>query len=102
MFISSRAKVGLFSFLSFLLLFDLYVVHGQVSETITDHVQQQNKINSIKINNIVTSDNIEQPADSESVVISKKITNLNSKYVTQSTITSGPAVGLYQKKSEYT
>lgn len=100
MFVSLRAKVRLFSLLSFLLLFDSCVVHGQVSDTIADHAQQQNKVNSIKINNIVTSDNTEKTTDSDSVVISKKITNLNSKYVTQSPITSGPAVGLYQKKSK--
>lgn len=64
---------------------------------------QNNKINSIKVNKIVTSDSVEQPADSDRIVIGNRNVNLNSKYVTQSAVTSGPSVGLYMgsKKSEY-
>lgn len=64
---------------------------------------QNNKINSIKVNKIVTSDSVEQPADSDRIVLGNRNVNLNSKYVTQSAVTSGPSVGLYMgpKKSEY-
>lgn len=63
---------------------------------------QNSKINSIKVNNIVTSDSIEQPADTDRV-LSKKYTSLNSKYVTQSPVTSDSSAGLFKgsKKSEY-
>lgn len=103
MFISSRRKSGLFCLLSFLLIV-VSSVDGQLDDNAANkNGQQNNKINSIKVNKIVTSDSIEQPADSDRVVLSKKYTNLNSKYVTQSSATSGPRVGLYMgpKKSEY-
>lgn len=103
MFISSRRKSGLFCLLSFLLIV-ISSVDGQLDDNAANkNGQQNNKINSIKVNKIVTSDSIEQPADSDRVVLSKKYTNLNSKYVTQSSVTSGPRVGLYMgpKKSEY-
>jgi hypothetical protein len=102
MFTSSRCKGGLFCFLSFLL-----IVNGQLADesiVANKNGQQNNKVNSIKVNRIVTSDSIEQPADSDSRVVStKKYTNLNSKYVTQSSVTSGMTIGLYtgSKKSKY-
>lgn len=104
MFISSRRKSGLFCLLSFLFII-VSSVNGQLDENAANkNGLQNNKINSIKVNKIVTSDSIEQPADNDRVVLSKKYSNLNSKYVTQSTVTSGPRVGLYMgpKKSEYT
>lgn len=101
MFISSRHKSGLFCLFSLLLV----AVDGQLDESVAvnQNGQQNNKVNSIKVNKIVTSDSVEQPADSDRVVLSKKYTSLNSKYVTQSSVTSGSNVGLYlgSKKSEY-
>ena len=103
MFISSRCKSGLFCLLSFLLIV-ISSVDGQLlDENAANKNGQQIKINSIKVNKIVTSDSIEQPAsDSDRVVLNKKYSSLNSKYVTQSSETSGPSVGLYMgpKKSE--
>lgn len=103
MFISSRCKSGLFCFLS-LLLFVVISVDGQLlDENAANKNGQEVKINSIKVNKIVTSDSLEQPAsDSDRVVLSKKYTSLNSKYVTQSPETSGLNVGLFMgpKKSE--
>lgn len=102
MFISSRCKGGLFCLLSFL-LFALSSVSGQLDDQLAaKHGQQNSKVNSLKVNKIVTSDSIEPPADTDRVVLSEKYANLNSKYVTQSTVTSGPNVGLYMgpKKSE--
>lgn len=62
---------------------------------------QVNKINSIKVNKIVTSDSVEQPADSDRVVYNKKYSNLNNKYVTQSSVTSDlHGINLGSKKSE--
>lgn len=68
----------------------------------TQNGQQNNKINSIKMNKIVTSDSVEQPADSDRVALSKEYTNVNSKYVTNSPVTSDQNIGLYvgSKKSE--
>lgn len=100
MFISSRCKGGLFCLLSFLLV-AISSVGGQLMDESKNG--QNNKINSIKVNKIVTSDSVEQPADSDRTVIGNRNVNLNSKYVTQSAVTSGPSVGLYMgsKKSEY-
>lgn len=101
MFISSRCKGGLFCLFSFLLIASSAV--GQlVDEGPKNGSPQNSKINSIKVNNIVTSDSIEQPADTDRV-LSKKYTSLNSKYVTQSPVTSDSSVGLFKgsKKSEY-
>lgn len=105
MFISSRCKSGLFCLLS-LLLIALSSADGQlVDETAAiNNGPQSSKTNSIKVNKIVTSDSIEQPAESsDSLVLSKKYNNLNNKYVTQSSVTSDPSDGLYKgsKKSEY-
>jgi hypothetical protein len=102
MFISSRCKSGLFCFL-YLLFNAISTIDGQLgddSPAITNG-QQNNKVNSIKVNKIVTS--VEQPADSDRVVYNKKYSSLNSKYVTQSTVTSDPYAGINQgsKKSEY-
>lgn len=103
MFISSRCKGGLFCLLSFLLI-AVSCVDGQLVDesAASKNGQQNSKVNSIKVNKIVLSDNVEQPADSDRVVLSKKYSSVNSKYVTQSSVTSGPNVGLYMgpKKSE--
>lgn len=102
MFISSRLKGGLFCLLSFVLI-AITSVDGQFGDEIKNG-QQNNKVNSIKVNKIVTSDSVEQPADSDRVVYSnKKYSSLNSKYVTQSTVTSDPngGINLGSKKSEY-
>lgn len=98
MFISSRCKGGLFCLLSFVLF---AISSGQLVDESKNG--QNNKINSIKVNKIVTSDSVEQPADSDRIVLGNRNVNLNSKYVTQSAVTSGPSVGLYMgpKKSEY-
>lgn len=104
MFISSRFKGGLFCLLSFLLI-TLSSVDGQLGDesAAINNGQQNNKINSIKVNKIVTSDSIEQPADSDRVVYNKKYSSLNSKYVTQSSVTSdlNGGINLGSKKSEY-
>lgn len=94
---SSRCRSGLFGLLSFLLIAVL-TVDGQLN----DADQQNSRINSIKANRIVPSDSIEQPADTDRVEL-RKYSSVNSKYVTQSTVTSDPpSVGLYpgSKKSE--
>lgn len=104
MFVSSRRSGGLFCLLS-LLLIVVSSADGQLvnESTTNENGQQNNKVNSIKVNKIVSSDSIEQPADSDRVVLSKKYSSLNSKYVTQSAVTSGPTDGLHMgpKKSEY-
>lgn len=104
MFISSRHKGGLFCLLSFLLI-AISSVDGQLGDdsSIVKNGQQTNKINSIKVNKIVTSDSVEQPADSDRVVYNKKYSSLNSKYVTQSSVTSDPngGINMASKKSEY-
>lgn len=104
MFVSSRRSGGLFCLLS-LFLIAASSVDGQLVDEIAanENGQQNNKVNSIKVNKIVTSDSIEQPADSDKVVLNKKYSSLNSKYVTQSTGTSGQVDGLHigPKKSEY-
>lgn len=107
MFISSRCKGGLFCLFS-LLFIAISPVDGQFVDdnAASKNGQQNNKVNSIKVNKIVSSDSGEQPADTDRVVLSKKYTNLNSKYERQSSVTTsttGPTVGLYTgpKKSEY-
>lgn len=106
MFVSSRCKSGLFCLLYFSFI-AISSVDGQFGDenAVSKNGQQNNKVNSLKVNKIVTSDSIEQPADSDRVVYNnKKYASLNSKYVTQSTVTSDPPHGgIFQgsKKSEY-
>lgn len=104
MFTSSRFKSGLFCFLSLLLLVVSSAADGQLVDenSSNKNAQQNSKINSIKVNKIVTSDSIEQPADTDRVALSKNIPNVNKKYVTQSPVTSEAAAGLFKgsKKSE--
>jgi hypothetical protein len=98
MFISSRLKGGLFCLVSLLLI--VATVDGQLGDDAIKS-NQQNKINSIKVNKIVTSDSVEQPADSDRVVYKNKYSSLNSKYVTQSSVTSDThGINLGSKKSE--
>jgi hypothetical protein len=58
-----------------------------------------NKVNSMRVNKI-TSDSIERPADSDRVVLGDKYSSLNSKYVTQSTVTSGLSSTSKKSKSK--
>lgn len=100
MFISSRFKSGLFCLLS-LSLIAVATVNGQLGDDASIKSTQQNKINSIKVNKIVTSDSIEQPADNDRVVYKNKYSSVNSKYVTQSSVTSDLlGINLGSKKSE--
>ncbi|CRK98887.1 CLUMA_CG012183, isoform A [Clunio marinus] len=102
MLISSRCKSGFLCFLP-LLFIVLSSVNGQlVDEIATRKNGQENKVNSIRVNKIVSSDSIEQAGDNDRVALSKQYTSLNNKYVTQSAETSGPSVGLYigSKKSK--
>lgn len=95
MFISSRYKGGLFCLFCFLLI-ALASVSGQLLDEASASSKNgatNNKVNSMRVNKI-TSDSIEQPADSDRVVLNDKYSSLNSKYVTQSTVTSGPSSGL--------
>lgn len=104
----SRSSSVFFSFCLFSLLLTIACVNGQNDNLSVPQQQQQqqpnSKINSININNrsVTNGDKPEAPA-SDSVVIKKKYSNLNSKYETQSTVTSTTSVGLFpgSKKSEY-
>lgn len=82
-------------------LFLLIAVVSTVDGQLDDVDQQSSRINSIRANRIVPSDSIEQPAETDRVEL-RKYSSVNSKYVTQSTVTSDPSVGLYpgSKKSE--
>lgn len=107
-----RSTSVFFSFCLFSFLFiTITYVNGQNDNLSVPQQQQQpnSKINSININNrSVTNGNnkpeaAQQATTSDSVVIKKKYSNLNSKYETQSTVTSTTSVGLFPgpKKSEY-
>lgn len=81
----------------------LLIAASTVDGQPNDADQQSSRINSIKANRIVPSDSIEQPSDTDRIEL-RKYSSVNSKYVTQSTVTSDPpTVGLYpgSKKSEY-
>ena len=102
-----RSTSVFFSFclFSFLLLTIAYV-NGQ-NDNLSSPAQQQqqpnSKVNSININNRSVTNGNKEPQASDSVVIKKKYSNLNSKYETQSTVTSTTSIGLFPgpKKSEY-
>lgn len=104
-----RSTSVFFSFCLFsFLLLTLTYVNGQNDNLPVPQQQQQpnSKVNSININNrSVTNGNNKPEAatTSDNVVIKKKYSNLNSKYETQSTVTSTTSVGLFPgpKKSEY-
>lgn len=103
MFISLRCKSGLFCLFCFLLI-TLASVSGQLLDEANTSSKNgaPNKVNSMRVNKI-TSDSIEQGADTDRVVVNDKYSSLNSKYVTQSTVTSGPPSGLssLSKKSKF-
>lgn len=104
MLTSSRFRSGLFCSLSLLLIVVITVDGQLVDDSVASkNGQQNNKINSIKVNKIVTSDSIEQAADSDRIILnSNKYSSLNSKYVTQTSVTSDLSIGLFSgsKKSK--
>ncbi|KAL7037291.1 hypothetical protein ACKWTF_009156 [Chironomus riparius] len=92
-----RSTSVFFSFclFSFLLLTIAYV-NGQ-NDNLSSPAQQQpnSKVNSININNRSVTNGNKEPQASDSVVIKKKYSNLNSKYETQSSVTSTTSIGLF-------
>jgi hypothetical protein len=113
MFISNIRSRKVYFCLLYLLFFVAGLARGQNDDiNISSKLQkqqmqqfQQNKVNSINVNNkSTTSDKLELSTRSDSVVLSKKHSNLNSRYETQSPVTSSPLppIGLFpgSKKSE--
>ncbi|CAH1722415.1 unnamed protein product [Chironomus riparius] len=92
-----RSTSVFFSFCLFsFLLFTIAYVNGQ-NDNLSSPAQQQpnSKVNSININNRSVTNSNKEPQASDSVVIKKKYSNLNSKYETQSSVTSTTSIGLF-------
>ncbi|XP_070504583.1 very low-density lipoprotein receptor isoform X2 [Chironomus tepperi] len=78
---------------SFLLLTIAYV-NGQ-NDNLSIPQQPNSKVNSININNRSVTNGNKPESSADSVVIKKKYSNLNSKYETQTSVTSTTSVGLF-------
>lgn len=103
MFVSSHRSSEIFCLFFYFLL----VVNSSIGQLVDDisaksNGQQNQKINSIKQNSLVSSDSVEQPAaGSDSLTLSKKFAFSNKNFETQSASKSGTLTPSAPKSTEY-